>query len=96
MSNARKQPPGLRCPQCRGGLKVIRTSHAVGYTSRRLQCLTCGARTNSVERLIHDAPPTATAISDGQAAIAIGQVLANAKLLAGLAGLSDIVFDNSK
>ena len=86
---------GIRCPKCRGKLRVIRTTPTQGnYVSRRLECVGCGERTNSVERLVHDAPPNLPAISDGLLRVSIGQLEQTVKQLAELTGVSEVSRNN--
>lgn len=96
MSNAQKQPPGLRCPKCGGKLRVIRTSPQQDYVTRRLECVTCGERVTSVERLIGNGSPSLPAIYDGQFALSIGQLAESVKLLSEMAGLETNVPNNRK
>jgi transcriptional regulator NrdR family protein len=78
---------GIVC-ECGSETRVIRTTPAHGYTTRRRECPSCGKRLTTVERPIQDAPPSATAISDGLLATSIGQIAESVRQLQLLSGIT--------
>ena len=78
--------PGLACPDCGGGLRLLYTRQRVGHVYRRRECLACRQRYSTSERLINR--------GTGERSVAVPLLLSSVHDLLASLGISDAALEN--